>query len=397
MRLFDPRRLALARAAAGKTKSDLARDLGLSPASISQYEAGNTLPKASAIAEIALALGVDPRYFDATPSRRELGPGSRSFFRSLRAARQWERDEADALSEHLYDVVFFIESRVKLPACDVPALSVPKHASRADVEQAATTLRRLWDVAAGRPIANMVRLMESRGVCVCRPPGISERVDAFSRWFDARPLVVLSDCKQDKARSRFDAAHELGHLVMHHEPEFSDRVQERQAHAFAAAVLMPAPEVMDDLPRRPPRGSDWERLQESQRKWGVSIAALLYRAKDLGTLTDAGFRRAMTRYNQLDIAAHDGTALGAPEEPELLPGAVSALLSHRGWTHERLAEELRFTPRQLEAMLALVHGREDGPPMASGGRVVDFPVRSEGSSCATDPPGESGRDLECPV
>jgi Zn-dependent peptidase ImmA (M78 family)/transcriptional regulator with XRE-family HTH domain len=373
---FDPRRLALARSAAGKTKSDLARDLGLSPASISQYEAGNTSPRAAVVAEMALVLGVHPGYFERTPGRRQISAASRSFFRSLRATRQWERDEADALSEHVYDVVFFIESRVTLPSSDVPSLPVGGQASRSEVEQVAAALRQDWDVAAGRPIANVVRLMESRGVFVCRPPAISHRVDAFSRWFDTRPLVVLSDGKQDKARSRFDAAHELAHLVMHHEPEFSDRVQERQANAFAAAILMPAGEVMEDLPSRPPRGGDWDRLMEAQRRWGVSIAALLYRAKELGALSDAAFRRAMTRYNELRLSTHDGTALGPPEAPRLLPEAVQALMSHNRWTYENLAAELRFTLRQLNAVLGSLSNVSLVDAAPEVGQLIQFPEQS---------------------
>jgi Zn-dependent peptidase ImmA (M78 family)/transcriptional regulator with XRE-family HTH domain len=378
MTLFDPRRLALARSAAGKTKSDLARDLGLSPASISQYEAGNTSPRVAVIAEMALVLGVHPQYFERSPDRRYVSPASRSFFRSLRATRQWERDEADALSEHVYDVVFFIESRVTLPVPDVPSFPVHGQASRSDVEQVAAALRQQWGVAAGRPIANMVRLMESRGVFVCRPPAVSKRVDAFSRWFDTRPLVVLSDGKQDKARSRFDAAHELGHLVMHHEPESSDRVQERQADAFAAAILMPAAEVKEDLPSRPPRGDDWERLKEAQRRWGVSVAALLYRAKELGTLSDAAFRRAMTRYNELRFRTHDGTALGSPETPRLLPEAVQALMLHNRWTYDDFAAALRFTPRQLEAVLGPDTTLIDAA--AEVGELVEFPNRAHRES-----------------
>ncbi|MGH2880042.1 MAG: XRE family transcriptional regulator [Solirubrobacteraceae bacterium] len=377
MTLFDPRRLALARSAAGKTKSDLARDLGLSPASISQYEAGNTLPRASVIAEMALLLGVHPRYFEKTPDRRAVSPASRSFFRSLRATRQWERDAADALSEHVYDVVSFIESRVTLPEPEVPSFPIHGEASRNDVEQVAAALRRHWGVAPGRPLANVVRLMESQGVFVCRPPAVSQRVDAFSRWFDTRPLVVLSDVKRDKARSRFDAAHELGHLVMHHEPEFSDRVQERQAHAFAAAILMPAAEVKEDLPSRPPRGGDWERLKEAQLRWGVSTAALLYRAKELGTLSDAAFRRAMTRYNVLRLGNEDGTVLGAPEEPRLLPEAVQALMNHNRWTYDDFAAELRFTSRQLEAVLGPAIDKDMAPQI---GELVQFPNRPHGEN-----------------
>jgi Zn-dependent peptidase ImmA (M78 family)/transcriptional regulator with XRE-family HTH domain len=388
---FDPRRLALARCAAGKTKSDLARDLDLSPASISQYEAGNTIPRPGVIAELALLLGVDPVYFQQIPGRREVSPASRSFFRSLRATRQVERDQADALSEHVYDVVAFVESRVTLPLPDLPSLPVRPDAPRAQVEQVAAAVRAQWSVAEGRPVANVVRLMESRGVFVCRPPGLSTRVDAFSRWFDTRPLVMLSDDKQDKARSRFDATHELGHLVMHHEPEFSDRVQERQAHAFAAAFLMPAGDVIDDLPTRPPRLDDWEALQHAQRRWGVSIAALLYRAKELGTLTDSAFRRAMTRYNDLKLGAADGKALGTPETPQLLSEVVKVVMRHNRWDFEEFARQLCFTPRQLSAALgpltqAVVH--EEAP---REGVLVALPGASTALGDGVGRPSMTGR------
>jgi Zn-dependent peptidase ImmA (M78 family)/transcriptional regulator with XRE-family HTH domain len=365
---FDPYRLTLARWAAGVTKSELARKLGMSPASVSQYEAGNTRPSPQVVAQIALVLGVQPAYFWRSPDRRRPSPATRSFFRSLRSTRQWERDQADALSEHAYDIASFLERRITLPTADIPSLPVGAAATRSEIEEIASRVRADWDVAHGRPVANVVRLIESRGVVVCRLPAASDRVDAFSRWFETRPLVVLLDGKSDKARSRFDVAHELAHLVMHHEPEFSDRLQERQAHAFAAALLMPAGAVADDLPRRTPRGPDWDHLKEAQRRWGVSIAALLYRARELGALPESGFRRAMTRYNQLGLRHHDGEALGTPEQPRLLAEAVAALLEHKGWTHEQLAEELLFTPRQLEQVL----GPDPGStaPDSSTGHVI---------------------------
>jgi Zn-dependent peptidase ImmA (M78 family)/transcriptional regulator with XRE-family HTH domain len=365
MTSFDPHRLTLARWAAGTTKTDLARELGLSPASVSQYEAGNTAPPSSVVAQMALVLGVHSGYFERSSSRRAPSTATRSFFRSLRATRQWERDQADALTEHAYDLVSFVEQRIRLPGIEIPALPVGSGASRQEVEVVAGDVRRAWALEPARPIANVVRLIEANGVVVCRLRAGSDRVDAFSRWFSSRPVVVLWDGKNDKARSRFDTAHELGHLVMHHEPEFSDQVQERQAHAFAAALLMPAEVIVDHLPRRPPRAADWEQLKAAQRRWGVSVAALLYRARELGTLTEAGFRRAMTRYNQLGLRATDGQALGEPERPRLLVEAVETLLTHRAWTLDDLAEALLFNRRQLQQILGEV-ATEDGP--SGGGR-----------------------------
>ena len=351
MSSFDPNRLTLARWAAGMTKTELASELGMSPASVSQYEAGNTNPSLTVLAQLSLSLGVHPRYFSASPHRRTPSTTTRSFFRSLRGTRQWERDQADALAEHAYDLVWFVDQRVRLPKTAIPSIPVRPDATRQEIEKVASEVRTTWGIAPGRPIANVVRLAEAHGAVVCRLRHGSHKVDAFSRWYVSRPVVVLWNLKNNKARSRFDAAHELGHLVMHHEPEFSDQRQERQAHMFAAGILMPTDAIIDDLPRRPPTASGWDHLKDLQRRWGVSIAALLFRARELEALSEAGFRRAMTQYNQLGFRAFDGQALGEPEEPKLLAEAVTAILRHKSWTLDDLAEELLFTRRQLDQII----------------------------------------------
>lgn len=358
MGAFDPYRLTLARWAAGKTKAELAESLGLSPASISQYEAGNTIPKPIVVAKMAMALGVPSTYFDISSARRRPSPTTRSFFRSLRATRQWERDQADALAEHAYDLIAYVDQRVKLPAVTVPSMPVTRTTTRGEIERVAAAVRDHWEVPDGRPVANVIRLLEAKGVAVCRLSERTYKVDGFSRWFERRPLVLLWDGKNDKARSRFDACHELAHLVIHHEPDLTDKLQERQADAFAAAFLMPAEQVVEHLPRRPPRGTDWDRLRELQRQWGVSMAALLYRSRELGTLPEAGFRRAMTRYNQLALRHHDGQILGEPEQPRLIAGATYALLRHNGWTTEQLAQELHLSRGQLDELLGAANMAE---------------------------------------
>jgi Zn-dependent peptidase ImmA (M78 family) len=63
----------------------------------------------------------------------------------------------------------------------------------------------------------VVELLEDHGIVVIRLPLQIADVDAFSLPFPDHPVVVLGADKDDRARSRFDGAHELGHLVMHGE------------------------------------------------------------------------------------------------------------------------------------------------------------------------------------
>lgn len=320
---FDPRRLTLARWSEHLTKRELADRSGLSPASITQYEAGRTLPPPTTIARLALALGMPVAYFQRAEGRRRPDPSARSFFRSLRSTPQRDRDRADAHAEHVFDLVEYLDQNVTLPAPDVPQIA-PKSGDRTEIELVAKQVRQAWEVPDG-PIANVVRLLEVHGVIVARLDSGGTKLDAFSRWFGDRPLVLLWADKGDKARSRFDAAHELGHLVMHSDPDPLDRQQEQEANMFASAFLMPADEVSPYLPRRSPTIEDWPKVLDWRKHWGVSAKALLYRARELGALNEAGFRRSMVAYNKRGLRDIDGSGLGAPEAPLLITRSIDAL------------------------------------------------------------------------
>lgn len=320
---FDPRRLTLARWSEHLTKRELAERSGLSPASITQYEAGRTLPPPSTLARLALALGMPAAYFQRVESRRRPDPSARSFFRSLRSTPQRDRDRADAHAEHVFDLIDYLDRLVTLPAPDVPQIA-PASSARTEIELIAKQVREAWNVPHG-PIANVVRLLEAHGVIVARLDSGGTRLDAFSRWFGDRPLVLLWADKGDKARSRFDAAHELGHLVMHTDPDPLDRQQEQEANMFASAFLMPADQVSSYLPRRSPTIGDWPTVLDWRKHWGVSAKALLYRARELGALNESGFRRSMVAYNKRGLREADGSQLGAPEAPLLVTRSIEAL------------------------------------------------------------------------
>jgi Zn-dependent peptidase ImmA (M78 family)/DNA-binding XRE family transcriptional regulator len=320
---FDPRRLTLARWSANLTKRELAERAELSPASITQYEAGRTLPPAATVARLALAVGMPAAYFERRQDRRRPDPAARSFFRSLRSTPQRDRDRADADAEHVFDLVSYLEKQVKLPLLDIPQLT-PASTTRVETERIAEEVRKLWKVPDG-PIANVVRLLEAHGVIVARLDSGGSKLDAFSRWFAERPLILLWADKGDKARSRFDAAHELGHLVMHSDPDPLDREQERQADMFASAFLMPAHQIGPYLPRRAPTQGDWPTVLDWRKHWGVSAKALLYRARELGALNEAAFRRSMVAYNKRGLQRKDGSELGDPETPLLMSRSLEAL------------------------------------------------------------------------
>lgn len=330
---FDPRRLTLARRLKQLSKKQLADLVDVSAASITQYEAGRTVPPDETQARLALACGVPQAYLLRAPDRRRPDFASQSFFRSLRSTTQTERDQADALAEHVMDIAEVLNGLVHLPPVDIPSLH-PQTGTRVEIEGLAREVRDAWNVPPG-PVANMTRLLEAHGVVVSRLHSMSDnrRLDGFSRWFGERPLILLWADKADKARSRFDAAHELGHMVMHSDADPASIEQERQANFFASAFLMPTPEIDPDLARAAPTLNSWPELLDRRAHWGVSAKALLYRSRELGALPEFAFRRAMQNYNRHGLMERDGSALGEPEEVKLLATACQ----HAGVTPREIA------------------------------------------------------------
>ena len=134
------------------------------------------------------------------------------------------------------------------------------------------------------PVPNVVGFLEAHGVVCARLDFQEARVDAFSVNFRDHPVAVLSTDKNKWDRSRFDAAHELAHLAMHDDAAGVAEA-EKQAHEFAAAFLMPASDIRSELPAV----ADWRRLKALKAEWGVSIAAVLRRAKTLEVMSEAAY------------------------------------------------------------------------------------------------------------
>lgn len=345
-KLFDPRRLELARKVKSLRKKELAQLVDVSPAAISQYESGRAKPSAAVLARIALALGFPIEFFSGGRPGSSLDP-SLAHFRSLRSTTQIDRDSALAQAELTWELVEALGRHIRLPAVQLPELHLDEILSASHIERVASEVRAAWSLSSG-PIPNVVRLLESHGVVVTRLMAGLAGVDAFSRWFGDRPVVVLCADKGDAARSRFDASHELGHLILHHDVEPAEAKVEKEAHIFAGAFLLPESEIKAELPSR----LDWQRLSQLKRTWGVSIAALLYRARTLGVMGDATYRRAMSTMSKNGWRREEPVDLGPAEAPSLFERAMS-LLEQRDIGLEDLANDLCLPVERVREIVSV--------------------------------------------
>jgi Zn-dependent peptidase ImmA (M78 family)/transcriptional regulator with XRE-family HTH domain len=373
---FDGARLTLARHLAGLRKSDLAVLVDKSPTAVAAWESGAKRPTAATVAQLALSLSVEPGFFAVRPED-VAALSTTPHFRSLRSTSQLARDQAFAYGQLAVDIATSLERHVEFPEPDVPSFPVPVDVRDDDgPERAAQLVRAQWGIEAG-PAGHLVRLLENHGVLVVFSPPQTASVDAYSFDSRLRPVVILNPIKRDYYRQRFDVAHELGHLVIHSDAEPGGRIVEDQAHRFAAELLMPADQIHDLLPATM-GGNVWRTLAQLKEQWGVSIQALLYRARWLGRLSDVSYRNAMTTISARGWRRNEPGLVNTIEQPSLLPRAVE-LLTQEGIDRMQLIEQCRVPPVLFRTVTARTPDSGSPEPLASsnseqrtGSRVVSL-------------------------
>lgn len=351
--MFNHRRLILGRKRRKLTARALATAVGVSPITISRLENGVNEPEDETLVALSRVLDF-PKEFFLAGDFDDL-PVEAASFRSLTSMTARERDAALSAGAIAFLFDDWIEERFNLPSPDVPDLR-----GDATPEAAAQALREYWGLGQ-QPIPSMVKLLEAKGVRVFSLCEDTKTVDAFSCWRNAQPFVFLNTFKSTE-RSRFDAAHELGHLVMHRHGEQQDsRQAENEADQFASHFLMP----QDDVAGRIRYVTGLEELIHAKKRWGVSVAALTYRLNKMGIVSEWQNRTFNIEISRRGYRTREPEGLD-PECSVVWPRVLSALWGERT-TRDHIADELHLPTHELQSILyRLVDGISHSGPGTQG-------------------------------
>jgi Zn-dependent peptidase ImmA (M78 family) len=208
--------------------------------------------------------------------------------------------------------------------------------------------------------STVVWLLESNGAIASRGVLDSARIDALSALRpNERPWVFLGADKSSAARSRFDAAHELAHILLHQdvtEANLSNPVEwkqvESQADRFASAFLLPAEGFAADMAR-----PTLDAMRIMKTRWRVSIAAMIMRARDLDIVSDEGARRlSMSRARRGWSRQEPLDETTPAEEPVLFRKAFSLVLDLPSVGSAQVLADLPYSPNDIESLARLPSG-----------------------------------------
>jgi Zn-dependent peptidase ImmA (M78 family) len=287
------------------------------------------------LAKVCHLLGFSENFFFGDEiDEADLGAAS---FRSLSSMPARYRDAALAAGSFGFIFGDWVEERFSLPSLDLEDFSgeTPDAAARA--------LREKWEIGE-RPISHMLNLLESKGVRVFSLAEDTDTVDAFSMWRRDKAYVFLN-CMKTAEHQRFDAAHELGHLVLHKHGGPRGREAEDEANRFAASFLMPRADIFAQLTYV----DSLDRLIAYKKRWKVSLSALNHRVHKLGLTSDWEYRTFCIQIQQLGYRKSEPN--GIERESSSAWAQVLSELRNDKITKNKIAEDLSLPPNEIENLV----------------------------------------------
>lgn len=343
---FNGQRLRQARLYKGLSISDLAEILGVSKQAISQYETSNITPDFDKMRVITNELNFPSSYFFQEDSFDVNA--KTTYFRALLSANKNARLQQIVKIKHLAMIYEILNNYLEFPQLNLPDVSEFLNQDEINYELLAESVREYWGIAS-KPIDDFPYLLEKNGIIVTSYPVSQDNIDAYSQKINVEGndkfIIVLSDDKNSAVRSNFDAAHELGHILLHdwnldlEELSREDfKKQEKQANNFAAAFLLPKDAFLKDVSLYP---KDLKYYIELKRKWKVSISAMLIRANKLGVINDNQYQYLMKQmaFNKWRQNEPLDNVI-VKQEPILLNKSIEMLIGNNVFNPQEFLDEL---------------------------------------------------------
>lgn len=369
---FIGERLVQARKSIGLSGVGLAGLLDVSATTISQYEKNKQSPRPEIMDALCEKLNLPKSFFLRPIADR----GERKvLYRSLSAATKAARERAETRFEWGREIVEYLHDSFDFPKLNLPNLNLPKDFNAIThqmIEDAAMACRELWGFG-DKPISDVVLALESNGIIVMRGELGAETLDAFSEWLaNDFAYIFLGSDKRNCARSRFDAAHELGHLILHKHISIKDikspkefKVIESQAHRFAASFLLPARSFIKSI-----WAPTLDAFRTQKEVWRVSIKGMIVRSHQLDLIDDYQYQRMLINYTRRYRDGEPGDDVMPLEMPRLLSRCIEILLAEKIRTKEQILMDLALPARDVEELTSLPRGFFSG----FKAEVIEMPV-----------------------
>ncbi|NJD60916.1 MAG: hypothetical protein C3F13_16510 [Anaerolineales bacterium] len=238
------------------------------------------------------------------------------------------------------------------------AISLPIYSihSIEQVEDVALELRGNWNLGLD-PIENLTQLLEDQGIKVGIVPGF-EHFDASTFLANGAPVIV-SKAELPGDRQRFNLCHELGHLILNVNETLDP---EAVCHRFVGAFIAPAQAVRFELGARRTM-LDINELLLLKHKYGLSMQAWIFRARDLGIISESIAARLFHHFRANGWHRREPGEPIPSEKPLRMERLIFRALAEDLISHSK-AQELLGEPLQMPWVMEAM--QQDDVAVGSG-------------------------------
>ena len=327
-------RIKQARKANHMSLRNLAGKANISAMAISKYERGLDTPSSGVLLRLAQALDISVDFFfrPVTVSVK---------LQMYRKHHTLGIKKQDVIQMHIQE---WLERYLEVESIfeDEKQQGILPHyvIDNADeVEKAAEELRKSWNLGFD-PIENMTQLLEDYCIKVGLVKGF-EHFDACT-FISEQLQVIVTKADLPGDRQRFYLGHELGHLILEIEENLDS---EKISNRFVGAFLAPAQSARFELGRR--RSTlDMQELFLLKRRYGMSMQAWIFRAKDLEIISENEAIRLFHNFRVNGWYRHEPGEELPTEEPlrmeRLIYRALAEDLISRSRAQELLGKPLKL-------------------------------------------------------
>lgn len=330
-------RLKRARDAAGLSMAKLGNMVGVSANMIKKYEHNLSTPSSGVVVRLSASLGVRSEFFFRTATVNLSPPKFRKRARtSQKLLKKIEADVVDQ-AERWFELMN-LWPHFPLERFAVPEAVPAEIRSIDQAEAVADALRAGWELGIG-PIPSVIDVLESHGILVL-VVDVDGDFDGLQATVQDLPVVVVSS-RWSGDRQRFTLTHELGHLLLDGDID-SGIDPERLCHRFAGALLLPREAAAERIgPSR--RSLEPQELFALKQEYGLSMAAIVYRAADLGIISQATRREIFIEFGRRGWRTREPGDQYPSEQTRLFPQLVYRALAEGHIGESKAAELLRLS------------------------------------------------------
>jgi transcriptional regulator with XRE-family HTH domain len=342
-------RIKQARKANNMSLRSLAEKAEISAMAISKYERDLDIPSSSVLLRLAQALNVSIDFlFRPQTISVQLQSYRKHAKLGIKEQEAIQMRIQEWLERYLEVESFFLDEirPVNLPVYPIHSIE--------QVEDAAISLRECWNLGLD-PIENLTQVLEDQGIKVGLISGF-EHFDSCTFMADGFPVIV-SKAELTGDRLRFNMGHEVGHLIL----DVKGVDPEPACHRFVGAFLVPEQVARFELGSRRTT-LDMNELYLLKHKYGMSMQAWIYRAKDLGIISENAATRLFHRFRANGWHRKEPGEALASEKPLRMERLIYRALAEDLISRSR-AQELLGEPLQLNWLVETF--QQDGVAVGS--------------------------------